>query len=103
MGCWGDGAMKKFRLGTLAVIASGVVAMGMANPAGAADMPARPWDKAPAPMVSPMYDWTGFYVGVNGGGGWARKCWDFAPGGVLGATEGCGTSSGGVAGGQVGY
>ena len=36
--------------------------------ASAADMPT----KAPmmAPMVAPVYNWTGFYVGVNAGGGW---------------------------------
>jgi outer membrane immunogenic protein len=95
--------MKKFWLGTLGIIASGAVAIGMANPAAAADLPARPWDKAPAPMVSPMYDWTGFYVGANGGGGWARKCWDLTVPVLAPGTDGCRSSSGGVAGGQVGY
>jgi outer membrane immunogenic protein len=93
--------MKKFWPGTLGVIASGVVAFGMANPAAAADLPARPWDKAPPPMVSPMYDWTGFYAGFNGGGGWARKCRDLTPVGL--GSDGCASTTGGVAGGQLGY
>ena len=23
-----------------------------------------------------IYDWSGFYIGANGGWGWSRKCWD---------------------------
>ena len=34
-------------------------------------------------MVAAVYDWSGFYVGVNGGWGSSRKCWDFHH--VLGA------------------
>ena len=45
--------------------------------ASAADMPARTYTKAPpAPGVA-VYNWTGFYVGVNGGGGWGRTDWFF--------------------------
>ena len=59
--------MKKFLLGTV-----GLVALGMAAPASAADMAARPYTKAPA-MIAAVYDWSGFYVGVNGGWGSSRK------------------------------
>ena len=94
--------MKKFLLGTI-----GLVAMGLA-PAMAADLPARApvYTKAPA-MVAPIYDWTGFYIGVNGGGGWSHKCWDVTN--ILGVTlptalsDGCHNATGGVAGGQIGY
>lgn len=34
----------------------------------AADMAARPYAKAPAPMA-PIYSWTGFYIFGGGGGG----------------------------------
>src|SRR6266513_2755087 len=25
--------------------------------------------------VAPVYNWTGFYIGANGGGGWGRSWW----------------------------
>src|SRR3954466_3413131 len=92
------GMMRAVLLGTL-----GLVGVALAVPAVAADLPARPWAKAPAPIIDPVYNWTGFYIGANGGWGTSRKCWDFAPVAAVGAPEGCHDSSGGVAGGQVGY
>ena len=90
--------MKKFLLGAV-----GLIALGMAVPAVAADLPARTYSKAPA-MVAAVYDWSGFYLGANGGWGSSRKCWDFtSPAGVFVAAEGCHDATGGVAGGQVGY
>jgi len=85
---------------------AGLVAISA--PASAADLPARTYmpTKAP-PMASPAYDWSGFYVGINGGGGWNRNCWSntsfFGTPVVPSAAEGCGTGSGGTAGGQIGY
>ncbi len=89
--------MKKFLLG-----ASALVAIGVVTPASAADLPQRAYTKAPPPMMV-VYDWTGFYIGGNGGYGSSRNCWGFVPvsGGVI--PDGCNTSSGGVIGGQVGY
>ena len=26
-------------------------------------------------MIAAVYDWSGFYVGLNGGGGWSHNCW----------------------------
>jgi outer membrane immunogenic protein len=93
--------MKKFLLGTV-----GLVALGMAAPASAADLAARPYTKAP-PMVAAIYDWSGFYIGANGGWGSSRKCWDLTNnGGAIItpiAAEGCHDASGGTAGGQIGY
>ena len=57
--------MKKLLLGTAALVA-------LAAPAFAADMPPRPYTKAPAytaPQV--VYNWTGFYVGGHVGGSFA--------------------------------
>jgi outer membrane immunogenic protein len=75
--------------------------MGVAQ---AADMPL----KAPlkAPVIVPIYNWNGFYIGLNGGGGWGTKCWDVFF--TIRATttlleEGCHHPSGGTFGGQIGY
>jgi outer membrane immunogenic protein len=51
-----------------------------------------------------VYDWSGFYIGANGGWGSARNCWDLvAPAGTFIGAEGCHDATGGTAGGQVGY
>ncbi|MCK1659440.1 MULTISPECIES: outer membrane beta-barrel protein [unclassified Bradyrhizobium] len=84
--------------------AAGTLALALAAPASAADMAARPYTKAPAPMVAAIYDWSGFYIGINGGGGSSHKCWDFVTPvtGVL-VGEGCHNATGGTVGGQIGY
>jgi outer membrane immunogenic protein len=69
----------------------------------AADLPARMYTKAPMMLA---YDWSGFYVGANGGWGSSRNCWDLDS--VVGVfvgpiSEGCHNATGGVAGGQIGY
>ena len=38
-----------------------------------ADLAARPYTKAPT-FVAPVYDWSGFYVGLNGGGASSHEC-----------------------------
>ncbi|MDH8270701.1 hypothetical protein QIG44_26940, partial [Klebsiella pneumoniae] len=48
--------MKKFLLGTVALVALGTAS------AVAADLPARTYTKAPV-YAAPIYNWTGFYVG----------------------------------------
>jgi outer membrane immunogenic protein len=95
----GENKMKKFWVATV-----GLLAIGMAAPASAADLAARPYVKAPPAPVVPIYDWSGFYIGADGGGAWSRKCWDvtnFRGPVVFG--EGCHDASGGVVGGQIGY
>src|SRR5258708_8525507 len=58
MTVWRTKLMKKFLLGTVAL-----VALGATVPALAADLAARPaYTKAPA-YVQPIYNWTGFYIG----------------------------------------
>lgn len=62
--------------------------------AQAADLP-QPSYKAPA-YVGPSYaNWTGFYVGINGGYGWGTSDWDFP----AVSTD----PSGAVYGGTIGY
>jgi outer membrane immunogenic protein len=58
--------MKKIALATTALF---VLSAGAAS---AADLAARPYTKAPPPVVA-VYNWTGFYIGVNGGGAWGRE------------------------------
>jgi len=94
--------MKKFLLATIGLVAL----VSVAAPASAADLAARPYSKAP-PMMAAIYDWSGFYIGLNGGGGWSHKCWtDTNLGGVAtvpAVSEGCNNATGGMVGGQVGY
>jgi len=91
--------MKKFLLATV-----GLVALGVAAPASAADLAARPYRAAPPPMIAAVYDWSGFYIGANGGWGSSRKCWDdVTAAGVFSVAEGCHDATGGTAGGQIGY
>ena len=80
--------------------------------ASAADLAARPYTKAPRVAIATVYDWSGFYIGANGGGAWSRKCWDANPFTIdlgiippftVSGPEGCHTASGATAGGQVGY
>src|SRR3954463_12808625 len=47
---------------------------------GAAPAP-PPTTRAPPPMMAAIYDWSGFYIGVNGGGGWGKNTWDVVGGG----------------------
>ena len=89
--------MKKILL-----VTASLIALGAAAPAVAADLAARPYTKAPA-MIAAVYDWSGFYVGANGGWGSSHKCWDFLPAAGGTSPEGCHDATGGVAGGQVGY
>ncbi len=87
--------MKKLLLVTTAAIA-----LGAAAPAAAADLPARApaYSKAPA-IVEAAYDWSGFYVGINGGG--ATSSIDWNADGV--GDEGSHSATGGTVGGQIGY
>jgi outer membrane immunogenic protein len=62
------------------------VAISVATAASAADIPARPYAKAPPAAVVAAYNWSGFYVGAMGGGGWES-----------------GAGSGAFGGGTVGY
>ena len=78
-------------------LAIAILAMS-ASSAFSADLAARPYTKAP-PMIAAIYDWSGFYIGINGGGGSAHTCWDLVGFGA----EGCHNSTGGTVGGQVGY
>jgi outer membrane immunogenic protein len=81
--------MKRF-----VVACVGLMAAGLAGGAArAADLPPRYQPVPRAPIYNPIYNWTGFYLGINGGGGWGRSQWDGinkfdVSGGLIGGTIG---------------
>lgn len=84
------------RLKVVSLLAA-AISFGAAQAASAADMPVKaPVYKAP-PVL--MYNWTGFYVGINGGGGWGHTDWTYVG---LGTTANHNTS-GGLIGATLGY
>ena len=93
-----------------ALIASATLALGTIlgiSAAGAADLPVKAYSKAP-PLVATAYDWTGFYLGVHGGGDWFDKNWFIAVtpetcAAVCGVDVGSHTASSWLVGGQAGY
>jgi outer membrane immunogenic protein len=56
------GSTKRF-------IATAITMLGLTSVASAADLPGRPYTKAPA-VTSAVFDWSGYYVGGNLGGAW---------------------------------
>jgi outer membrane immunogenic protein len=88
---------KSLLVGAVALISLGAIA-----PAMAADLPARTYSKAPEMMMPALYDWSGVYVGLNGGWGTANRCFDQTGPTVIGP-DGCHNTSGGFAGAQAGY
>jgi outer membrane immunogenic protein len=74
--------------------------LGLMSPALAADL--SPYMKAPA-AATPLYDWSGFYVGVFGGGGYGNHNLNNAngPAGNANFTVNY-SSTGGIAGGEAG-
>jgi outer membrane immunogenic protein len=73
----------------------------LATSAFAADLPARTYTKAPV-YVDPGYDWTGFYIGLNGGYSWGNSSNTFTAG-ALPVTTASQHMNGWVFGGQAGY
>ena len=70
-------------------------ALACAHGAAAADLSLAPLYKAPPVEVAQAYNWTGFYLGANGGGGWGHSSWNANATGI--------NLSGGQAGGTIGY
>ena len=90
--------MHRFHCAALAAVA----VLGFTAVASAADMPV----KAPAPIVAPLYNWTGPYVGIAGGYGWGNSG-QTDPGIVINQTvtseDGSYAVNGGILGGTLGY
>jgi outer membrane immunogenic protein len=80
------------------LIAASLISISAAS-ASAADLAARPYTNAP-PMMAAIYDWSGFYIGANGGWGSShdRRTFDTLTGNLGGYD-----ATGALAGGQIGY
>ncbi|HEY2229383.1 MAG TPA: outer membrane protein [Xanthobacteraceae bacterium] len=82
------------RVNQLALLpALALLALAAVGSARAADLSVAPIYKAPPQVAAPAYNWSGFYVGVNGGGGWGTSSWDGTgsfnlSGAVVGGTAG---------------
>jgi outer membrane immunogenic protein len=77
--------MKKLRLAAASLLVGTTFA-------SAADHGRRPYVE---PMAPPVFNWTGFYVGINGGYGWVDN--------DVSGLGGMGQLKGGFVGGQLGY
>jgi outer membrane immunogenic protein len=86
--------MKKLLLASTALLS-------LTAAASAADLAARPYTKAPAPIANPAVNWSGFYIGAMGGYSWSDRVRLSA----LGVTATGSTSdiNGGFGGGTIGY
>lgn len=58
---------------TLIACTVGLTTVCLASGVFAADLPARVYTKAPVPVAT--YNWSGCYLGGNGGGIWSRNNW----------------------------
>jgi outer membrane immunogenic protein len=105
--------MRNSRFLAIAVAIGTLAGIGAAS---AADLPARTYSKSPAMVAEPVYGWTGFYIGANGGYGWKDPTVSYAPndpGAFAGTCSGTGgatcippasfNTQGGLAGAQIGY
>jgi len=86
---------------TILLFAAAALGIAAAGGAAGADLQRPIYKAPPAPLPPPMYNWTGFYGGVNVGGSWGRQ--------HVTATQ-AGTSvthsdhlDGVIGGGQIGY
>ena len=81
--------MKKVLLASACLFA-------LAAPASAADLAARHYTKAPVAPVAAVYNWTGFYLGIVGGGAWEDANSPRMQGGFVGGTAGYNCQNGNV-------
>ncbi|OKO76848.1 outer membrane protein [Bradyrhizobium sp. AS23.2] len=80
--------MKKVLLASACLFA-------LTGAASAADLAARPYTKAPVAVAS-VYNWTGFYLGIVGGGAWQSDSDIKMKGGFVGGTAGYNWQTGNV-------
>jgi outer membrane immunogenic protein len=83
-------------------ILAAALSLGLVAPAFAGDLPAAQYS-ASASYIPIYYDWSGFYLGANGGYGLAHDCLRVGSSSGNLLDEGCHDGNGGIVGGQVGY
>jgi outer membrane immunogenic protein len=79
--------------------------LGLSASAFAADLPPAPAPRAPAvyvPQVLPVYNWSGVYVGINGGYGFGSSEWTDPLNPSLSTSSGNFNTNGGLVGGTLG-
>jgi outer membrane immunogenic protein len=93
-------------MGRFATVAAGLLSVAVfSGLAHAADLAPKLYTKAP-PMAAPVYDWAGFYIGLNGGGASSHECLTVTSVAGIPVTpnsEGCHDATGALLGGQIGY
>jgi outer membrane immunogenic protein len=87
--------MKKLGPGSIGVILVTLLSCS----AMAADLSRGAPVHTKAPTMAPGHNWTGIYIGINGGGGWGTSRFDFPR---FGTTTGNFSTSGGLVGGTFG-
>jgi len=87
------------------VAAAGLLAIGAVGSAHAADMGPPMVAKAPPPAPPEWFNWTGFYIGGNGGAAFLNSSAALTAATPFGATAATasGNGGGGFAGGQIGF
>jgi opacity protein-like surface antigen len=56
----------------ISIVCGAAFVLAASGFAFAADIARKMPVKAPPPAPAPVYNWTGFYVGLNAGGAWSR-------------------------------
>src|SRR5271165_6389703 len=92
--------MRKFLLGAAVLMSVAAATGARASEIYGGVIPPDVFTAPPAFAPPRPYNWTGFYIGLNGGGAWARPHWVSTPDGLA---DGNYTLSGGFFGGTIGY
>jgi outer membrane immunogenic protein len=93
---------SRYLVSTFISSVAAIFVVSTVTPAAAADL--NPVYKSPA--IASLYNWSGFYGGLDGGGASSHECLTITS--VAGSpvhqnSEGCHDATGGLVGGQVGY
>jgi outer membrane immunogenic protein len=75
-----------------AVVQAGLLSIIAFSGASAADLALRTYTKAPPAVVATVYDWSGFDIGLNGGGASSHECYTVIGDAVVAVvrnSEGC--------------
>jgi outer membrane immunogenic protein len=92
-------------MGMIRTLAFLCAALGLSGSAFAADLPPAPPPRAPAvyvPPVLPVYNWSGVYLGINGGYGFGSSEWTDPLNPSVSTSSGSFNTNGGLAGGTLG-